>query len=60
MTTTRATIATNEMVTTMYANLQYDIKALKVKFQAQLNPMQEVLNEVAEHIRGKKISWEKL
>ena len=54
MTDTRATRASKEMQTTMYASLLDEIKALEVKFQSQLNPLQEVLNEVVEHIRGKK------
>ena len=54
MTETRETTTSKEMETTMYASLQDEIKSMKVKFQSQLNPLQEVLNEVAKHIRGKK------
>ena len=38
----------------MFVSLQDEIKALEVKFQNQLNPMQAVLNELVEHIKGKK------
>lgn len=36
------------------ANLHDEIRAMEFKFQSELTPMQEVLNEVVQHIRGKK------
>ena len=57
MTETRGTTVAKEMETTMYASLQDEIKALEVKFQNQLNPLQAMLNDVTEHIKGKKYFW---
>ena len=55
MTETRATKTAKEMQTTMYASLQDEIKALEVKLQSQLNPLKEVLNEVANTLRKKHL-----
>jgi hypothetical protein len=38
----------------MFDSLQDEIKALEVMFQHQLNPLQEVLTELSDHIKGKK------
>lgn len=37
----------------MFFSLQDEIKALEVKFQNQLNPLQTMLHEVTKHIKGK-------
>ena len=36
------------------STLHDEIRAMEFKFQSQLTPMQEVLNEVAQDIRGKQ------
>ena len=54
MTETRATTTTKELQNMMFSSLQDEIKALEVKFQNQLNPLQAVLIEGADHIKGKK------
>ena len=54
MTETRATTDSKGMETMMYASLHDEIKAMEVKFQSQLSPLQEVLNEVVDPIKGKK------
>ena len=42
------------MANTVSTNLHNEIRALEFKFHSQLTPMEELLNEVAQHIRGKK------
>ena len=37
----------------MFVSLQDEIKALEVKFQNQLNPLETMLQEVTAHIKGK-------
>ena len=54
MTETRATTTAKEMQNMMFSSLQDEIKALEVKFQNQLNPLQAMLHDVTEHIKGKK------
>jgi len=54
MTETSATTTSKELQNMMFSSLQHEIKSLEVKFQNQLNPIQEMLHDMTEHIKGKK------
>ena len=54
MAETRENMATKEIETRVSISLQDEIKNMEVKFQSQLIPMQATLNEVLQHIKGKK------